>query len=421
MPEVAASAIVLVGTNHRHAPLRVREQLAVRAHGQALVQGLIERPDVLEAVGVTTCNRCELYLVGYRPEAMVEAAIEQLVAASRQPRAAIEEMIYVERDEAAARHLFAVAAGLDSLVPGEAQILAQIREALVSATDAGTTGAVTNRLFTAAVEAGKRVRNETAVGAGGASIASVATDLVRRRLGDLAGVSVLVVGAGKVADLVAAQLLARGAAPVTVANRTRERAEALARKLGRGVRVATLDGLAEAVAEVDVVVASTGSTEPVVLAEHVPPGRRRVIVDLGLPRDVDPAVAAVPGVTLANIDDLEGTVRQNIRVREGELARGHAIVCEEAADFARWVAALRVVPAITSLRALAEDIRAAEVERMDGKWAALTPADRERVDAITRGVVNKLLHRPTVRLKELAAEPQGDDYARLVSELFDLR
>jgi glutamyl-tRNA reductase len=421
MSDPGVSSIVLVGTNHRHAPVRVREQLAVRAHGEALVQALVARDDVVEAVGVTTCNRCELYLVGDDPDAMVAAALAELVDASRQPRAALEEIIYVERDEGAARHLFAVAAGLDSLVPGEAQILAQIRDAHAAAVDAGTTGTVTNRLFHAAAEAGKRVRHETAVGAGGASVATVATDLVRRRLGELDGLSVLVVGAGKVAELVAVQLHARGAAAITVANRTPERAHALAERVGGDVPVVGLDALADAVAAADVVIASTASADPVIRPEHVAPGRRRVIVDLGVPRNVDPAVAGVQGVTLVNIDDLESTVRQNIRVREGELAQGHAIVLEEAEQFSRWLAALSVVPAITSLRALAESIRTAEVARMDGKWASLTPADRERVDALTRGVVNKLLHRPTVRLKELAAERDADEYARAVAELFDLR
>ncbi len=203
--------LVLVGTNHRSAPLPVRERLAAHDHGHDLVDHVLAAEPVAEAVGLATCNRCELYLVGSRPEALREAAVERLVELSGRDRAQLEPMLYVRTGAEAAEHLFSVAAGLDSLVPGEAQILAQIRDAYASAFEWGSTGPVSNRLFHVALEAGKRVRHETAIGSGGASVASVAAEVAAERLGGLEGASVLVVGAGRVAELVAANLTARGA------------------------------------------------------------------------------------------------------------------------------------------------------------------------------------------------------------------
>jgi glutamyl-tRNA reductase len=422
-PEIPARApaLVLVGTNHRHAPLAVRERLAVEAHGRELMEGVLTDPAVAEAIALSTCNRCELYLVGDEADALAGVALERLAGYARQPRERLEAMIYVHRGVPAAAHLFAVAGGLDSLVPGEAQILSQIRDAHARARDARTAGPVSNRLFHAAVEAGKRVRSETAIGERGASVASVAAELVRRRLGDLDGLSVVLVGAGKVAELVAGHLLARGAVRLAIANRDPARAEALAARFGGRAAALPFAGLAAAIDGADVVVGSTASPEPVIRAADVRPGRRRVLVDLAVPRDIEPATAAVPGVTLVNVDDLEATVQANIRIRRGEAERAEAIVNEEAAEFGRWLAALGVVPAITSLRALAEQIRTAELERVAPKWESLTPHDRARLDRVTQVMVNKLLHRPTVRLKELAAEDDSDDYARAVTELFGLQ
>jgi glutamyl-tRNA reductase len=399
----------------------VRERLGLGEHGERLLDAVAAGPDVAEAVGLATCNRCELYLVGEDTDAIRHAALDALALEAGRGRELIEEMVYVRTDGDAAEHLFAVAAGLDSLVPGEAQILAQIRAAYAGARAAATTGPVTNRLFHAALEAGKRARAETAIGAGGASVASVAVDLVRRRLGDLDGVSALLIGAGKVAELVVAQLLARGAGPVAIANRTAGRADALAARFGPRTHAVAWDDLTAGLEGADVVIGSTASREPLVRPDDVPPGRRRIFVDLAVPRDVDPAVAALPGQTVVNVDDLEETVRANIELRHGEADLAWAIVRHEAAGFRAWLAALEVVPAITGLRALAEGIRAAELERMEGKWESLSADDRRRVENVTRGILNKLLHRPTVRLKELASESPDDDYARAVSELFGLR
>jgi glutamyl-tRNA reductase len=348
---------------------------------------------------------------------MRAAALRRLAAYAHRSEEEVEPLLYVHEGASAAEHLFAVAGGLDSMVPGEAQILAQIRESYQHALEMGSTGAVSNRLFHEALETGKRVRHETAIGRSNASVASVAAELVRERLGDLDGVRVLLVGAGKVAELAAQNLVSRGQVRLTVANHRPERAAALAERFDG--EVAPFDDLPAAVAGADVVISSTLSDGHVIAAGDVPPGPR-VLVDLAVPRDIDPAAAGVEGVTLVNIDDLEETVRRNIGLRRSEADRAYAIVDEQAGGFRRWLAALEVVPAITQLRALAEQIRIAELERMEARWEHLSPADRERLDQLTRSMLNKLLHRPTVRLK-LAAEQGEPSHVAVVNELFGLQ
>jgi glutamyl-tRNA reductase len=410
--------LLLVGTSHRHAPIAVREQLAAQAHGRRLIEAVVAEDAVIEAVGLSTCNRCELYMVGSDPADMREAALRRLAEYAHRTEEEVAPLLYVREGAEAAEHLFEVAGGLDSLVPGEAQILAQIREAYAGALEMGSTGTVSNRLFHEALEAGKRVRHETAIGRSNASVASVAAELVRERLGDgLDGATVLIVGAGKVAELVAQNLSSRGGVRIVVANRSRERATALAERFDGAVT--SLDDLPRAVAEADVVVSSTLSDEYLIRASDVPPGRR-VLVDLALPRDIDPAVAEVDGVTLVNLDDLEETVLRNIGLRQVEAEQAYAIVAEQVAEFRRWLAALEVVPAIRQLRAYAEQIRRDELARMDGRWESLSDADRERIDQLTRSMLNKLLHRPTVRLKELAAENADAPHVETMTELFGL-
>jgi glutamyl-tRNA reductase len=412
----STAQLVLVGTNHTRAPVAVRERLAAHDHGRELLEHLTGSSDVAEAVGLSTCNRCELYMVGADAGAMREAAVGGLGRLSGHAAERLEPMLYVHQGELAARHLFGVAGGLDSMVPGEAQILAQIREAYESAYEWDTTGPVTNRLFHQALEAGKRVRHETAIGEGGASPASVAAELAADRLGhELATARVLVVGAGRVAELVVANLAARGVGSIAVTNRDASRAAALASRFG-GQAVDFAD-LRRAIAAADVVVASTSAREPLIAPGDVPPGRR-VLIDLAVPRDIHPDVAAVDGASLHTIDDLEAVVERTISLRHGEADRAHEIVAAQATGFRDWMAALEVVPAIISLRAHAERIRVSELER--ARLGDLSDAERERLDALTRGIVNKLLHRPTVRLKQLAAEDGSAPYAEAVTELFGL-
>jgi glutamyl-tRNA reductase len=249
-------------------------------------------------------------------------------------------------------------------------------------------------------------------------VASVAAEVASERLGGIAGASVLVVGAGRVAELVVANLTARGAGNLSVANRDPDRAAALAARFG-GTAI-PWDDLARAADEADVVVSSTAAPGHVITAAGLTPGRRRLLIDLAVPRDVDPAAAELEGTTVVDLDGLEAAVRRTLELRLGESGRARAIVAEQAAEFRDWMAALRVVPAITSLRDHAERIRAEELRRMEQRWETLSPADRERLDAMTRTMLNKLLHEPTVRLKQLAAADRSGPYADAVTELFGL-
>jgi glutamyl-tRNA reductase len=322
-------------------------------------------------------------------------------------------------DEAAALHLFRVAAGLDSLVPGEGEILGQVRAAF----EAGTTGPVLDRVFRQALHAGKKVRAETAIAESPASVSSAAGALAQQVFGRLDGCRVLLVGAGHVAELAARSLAARGAAIAYVANRSPQRAAELAGRFGgRGIDLARVR---EVLAEVDVVVSSTGSPGRVLAQPDVEAalssrkGRPLFLIDLAVPRDLDPAIHDLDACYLYDMDDLESVVASSLAGRRREAARAEAIVAEEAERFREWQASREVVPAIASLRAWAEEVRAGELARVRGRLG-LSESQEEAVESITAQIVNKLLHPPTVRLKEAAAGADGGGYAQAVRHLFDL-
>jgi glutamyl-tRNA reductase len=309
-------------------------------------------------------------------------------------------------------HLFRVSAGLDSLVPGESEILGQVRAAY----DAAKPGPFLDRVFQQALALGKRVRTETAIGESPASVPSAAAALAQQVFGKLEGRRVLVVGAGRTAELAAGNLSARGASIAYVANRTREAATELAARFGG--RAIGLDAITDKIAEVDVVLASTGSPAARIGAADVPSRRKHPLffIDIAVPRDVDPAVRELDGCYLYDIDDLESVVAETLAGRRAEAEHAERLVALEAQRFKEWRASLDVVPAIASLRAHAEDIRSAEV----AKLGALPEDERRTIDALTTQLVNKLLHLPTVRLKEAAAESDGTRYADAVRHLFGL-
>jgi glutamyl-tRNA reductase len=402
--------LVLVGTSHHHAPVDVRERLVA---GVDLVDEL--PPE--EAVCLSTCNRTELYL------AAEEAASAEAAAAHALTRLAgveLEPLLYRLRDEAAALHLFRVAAGLDSLVPGEGEILGQVRAAY----EEGRVGPLLDRLFRQALHVGKRVRAETAIGESPTSVASAAAALAQQVFGELAGRRVLLIGAGKTGEQAARSLLARGAEIGAVANRSTARAAGLARRVGG--RPIALERVADELAGVDVVVSATSSAGVVLRKEDVAGAievRRGVplfLIDIAVPRDLDPAIDELDDCYLYDIDDLEAVVEAGLagRRREGEAAE--AMVAQEAQRFGSWLASRDVVPAITQLRARAEEIRRAELARAQGKLDRLSDADRHAVESLTAQIVNKLLHLPTVRMKEAAAGANGAVYADAVRRLFGL-
>jgi glutamyl-tRNA reductase len=407
--------LTLVGLSHRGTPVAVRERAFVPLPQAAELAASLA--DAGESVCLSTCNRTELYVVGEEGERRALAVLESISGLAGDELRAV---VYRLRDEAAALHLFRVAAGLDSLVPGEGEILGQVRAAF----EAGTTGPVLDRLFRQALHAGKKVRAETAIAESPASVSSAAAALAQQVFGRLDECRVLLVGAGHVAELAARSLAARGASIAYVANRSPHRAAELASSFaGEGIG---LDRAVAVLGEIDVVVSSTGSPgwvlghDEVEAALHARKGRPLFLIDLAVPRDLDPAIHELGACYLYDIDDLESVVASSLAGRRREAARAEAIVAEEAESFREWQASREVVPAIASLRAWAEEVRAAELARVRGRLG-LSASQEEAVESITAQIVNKLLHPPTVRLKEAAAGADGGGYAQVVRHLFDLR
>jgi glutamyl-tRNA reductase len=392
--------LVLVGTSHHHAPVELREQVALDSdEAQALASRLAENGR--EAVCLSTCNRTELYVAALDADDAEGAAAAAL--ASLGPE--IEPALYRLRDRAAAHHLFRVSAGLDSLVPGEGEILGQVRVAH----ELGTTGPLLDRVFRQALHAGRKVRTQTAIGESPASVSAAAAALAEQVFGSLAERSILLLGAGKVSEQAARNLRSRGAEIALVANSKTEREQ-----------------VHEQLAEVDVVIASTSApglvleVATVVKALRARRGRRLLLIDLAVPRDLDPAIGELDGCYLFDIDDLEQIVVETLSLRRREAERAEAIVAAEAQKFHEWHASLDVVPAIASLRARAEEIREAELQKAESLLGRLDESQRRAVEAVTAQIVNKLLHLPTVRMKQAAAAADGVLYAEAVRHLFGL-
>jgi glutamyl-tRNA reductase len=388
-------SVVLVGISHHQAPVELRERAALEPKRAAELAAQLAGEHG-EAVCLSTCNRTELYLADEsadEAEGRAEAALLAL-------EAELGPALYRLRGEAAALHLFRVAAGLDSLVPGEGEILGQVRVAH----ETGATGRILDRLFRQALHAGKKARSQTAIGESPASVSSAAAALAEQVFGDLRGSSILVIGAGKVGAAAVRNLVSRGASIAFVANRTTQPA-AIAAELERA----------------DVVLSSTTTDGWRLTRDQVERtlGARRgqplFLIDLAVPRDLDPAIHELDGCYLYDIDDLEAVVAETLAGRRREAERAEAIVREEADRFRDWHASLDVVPAITSLRARAEEIRAAELQR-----AKLNDAERRAAESVTAAVLNKLLHLPTIRMKQAAAAADGVIYADAVRHLFGL-
>ena len=410
-------SLVLVGISHHRAPVKLRERVALDRPGAAR---LAHDLAASEAVCLSTCNRTELYLAaddGAAGEAAAELALLELAGLAGDELA---PMLYRLRDEAAAFHLFRVAAGLDSLVPGEGEILGQVRAAY----EEGRTGSLLDRVFRQALHVGKKVRAQTAISESPASVSAAAAALAQQVFGDLTGRRILLVGAGKVSELAARNLISRGAEIAVVANRTLDNATALAGRLG--AQASSLDALREELVTADVVVASTSASDVVLRRDEVErvlgarKGRPLFFIDLAVPRDVDPAVNELDGCYLYDIDDLQAVVAETLSGRRREAERAEGIVAAEAERFREWQASLDVVPAIASLRARAEEIRTGELAKAESRLGELTEGERRAVESVTAQIVNKLLHLPTIRMKQAAAAADGVVYADAVRHLFGL-
>jgi glutamyl-tRNA reductase len=400
--------LVLVGTSHHHAPIELREQVARNG-----AEARMLATQFGEAVCLSTCNRTELYVAAEDAEQTERAAVTALVELAPE----VEGALYRLRDEAAALHLFRVAAGLDSLVPGEGEILGQVRAAYES----GSTGPLLDRLFHQALHAGKKVRAQTAIGESPASVASAAAALAERVFGDLDRSSVLLLGAGEAGEQAARALRARGARVAVVANRTLDRAQELAARVG--ATAVPLDAIESELPAVDVIIAATSASGVVLTREALERVRRRrplLCIDLAVPRDLDPAIRDLDDCFLYDIDDLEAIVAETLTLRRREAERAEAIVAEEADAFRDWQASRDVVPAIAELRARADAIRAAELRRAESRLGPLNESQRQAVEALASRIVEKLLYLPTVRMKQAAAAAEGVIYAEAVRHLFGL-
>jgi len=391
----------LVGVSHHVAPVELRERVALDLPAAAELARSLG-----EGVCLSTCNRTEIYVAGEADDAAL-AALERLAGRS------LDGLAYRLHDDDAALHLFRVAAGLDSLVPGEGEILGQVR----SAFEAVEPGPLLDHVFREALAVGKRVRSETAIGESPASVSSAAAALAAQVFGDLTGRRVLLVGAGRIGELAAANLVSRGARIAAVANRTVANAEELARRFGADA--VSLDDVAGRLGDADVVVSSTSAPDQVLCAADVPTRRRRPLffIDIAVPRDLDPAIHALDGCFLYDIDDLEAVVAETLTGRRAEAERAEQLVAEEADRFRSWHASLDVVPAIASLRARAEEIRIAELAKLRGR---LSEDERRTVESVTTQILNKLLHLPTVRMKQAAVSAEGAAYVDVVRDLFGL-
>jgi glutamyl-tRNA reductase len=415
-------SVIVLGLNHRSVPLDLLERMTVPAERlPKALHDLVSRDNVAEAVLLSTCNRTEVYIQAETFHGAVADVRNSLSELSNVPPEDFSDHLYTFHDAAAVAHLFTVAAGLDSAVLGESEILGQVRQAWEAAAEEHAAGTGLNMLFRHALEVGKRVRTETGIGRSTASVPSAAVALAGERLGGLLGRRVLVLGAGDMGEGMAVALAGAGVAEVAVANRTHERAVELADRVGG--RAVALADLPTELAEVDVLLTSTGATsvllevaelEPLVAARQ---GRPLLIVDVAVPRDVDPAAGRLPGVTLLDMDDLRAFADAGLAERRREVARVRDLVDDEVSRYRELTTTRQVVPLVVDLRTRAEEVRAAEVERLGKK---LDPEAREALDAASRSLVAKLLHEPTVRLKDAAGTPKGERLAEALRDLFDL-
>jgi glutamyl-tRNA reductase len=415
--------VLALGISYRHAPVELLERLAFTEDAfPKAYQRLAHLEAVGEGVILSTCNRVEvygdvsLYHQGFQD-------LRRFLSESRE--VAFEdfaEPLYSHYEDDAAEHLFAVASGLDSMVLGEPQILAQVRAAIRRARQERVAGPAMSGLFDQAVRVGRRVRAETAVGASPARFVEAGAELAAEYLGGLRGREVVVVGSGKMGALSIRDLQGRGVAGVTVIGRRAARAARLAARTG--ARSGTLDDLAEAVARADLLVCSTAATGVVVGREMVAarsdPGRPMFILDLAVPRDVDPTVHDLPGIRLCDIDDLRGSLVADREGVRNEVAGAEAIVREETGRYAARRREARLAPVIEALHARGEDVRAAEVRRLSSRLAGMSDRDREAVEALSRRIVRRLLHEPVVRLKDLTGRGLDDRHAQALAELFGL-
>jgi glutamyl-tRNA reductase len=417
--------LLLLGVSHRTAPVDLRERLDFSSRDVgAAVEALATRSSAAESVVLSTCNRSEIYVASASPLRARDEIVEFLTDYHQLPADAFAPHLFSFGDTEAARHLFRVAAGLDSLVVGEPQILGQVKDAFQAAAERRCTGPVLSKLFHWSFAVGKRVRSETALGEGAVSISFAAVQLARKIFGRLAGRRVLVIGAGEISTLTAQHLRAQGVGEIAIASRTTAHAEALAAAVG-GQAIAW-EQVAPALGHADIVITATGSQRPIITRAQVEgaTGRRRdplFIIDIAVPRDVEPDVGDIEQVFLYNVDDLQTIVQENLSRRAAEINQAEQIVAEEVARFTAWQRSRGAIPTVVALRERFDSIRRSELQRLESKLAGLPPETRSLFDQVTRLIVEKLLLEPTEQLKALPDEETQVAYTEAMNRLFRLR
>lgn len=419
-------SIVVFGVNHRTGPLALLERVTIADDAIAkTIHGLMSRPNIREAVVLSTCNRTEVYAVAEKFHGAYGDLRDFFCDLGGFSADELAPHLYSQHDEAAVSHLFEVAAGLDSAVLGESEILGQVRDAWNRSQREGGALSTLNLLFRHALEVGKRARSETSIGRHTSSVSHAAVDMARDGLGSVEGLTVLVVGAGDMGEGVTVALAGAGVGRVLVANRTIGRAQDLADRVGGSVT--EFYRLNETLVDADVVVTCTGAGGTVIDHEMVASAMARradrplFVVDIAVPRDVERSVGDIDGVTLLNLDDLRDWAARGQAQRAAEADAVRSIVLEEVERFAMETTARQAAPLVAQLHAAAESVRAAEIERMKRRLASLEPEQRDAVEALTKGIVAKLLHDMSVRLKDDAGTPRGERNAAAVRDLFDLR
>ena len=417
--------LILIGMNHKTAPVEIRERLQLGCgDGDPALPELLAIPEVREAVVLSTCNRVEVIARVADGEAAVDQLKQFIFRHGNLAAAELERCLYIHRDRDAVRHLFRVASSLDSLVMGEPQILGQVKEAYRRAVDHRATGVLLNRLVHHAIRTAKRVRTETGIAGNAVSVSYAAVELAKKIFGNLREKTILLIGAGEMSELAARHLLRQGVERIVIANRTYSRAEELAAAF-HGTSVA-FDRFPEVLPEVDIVIASTGAPGYVLTAEMVAAALRRrrnrllFLIDIAVPRDIDPAAGEIENVYLYNIDHLQDVVDTNRETRRAEAEKAEVIISEEVAVFEAWFNALAVVPTIVALRGKMEGIVRREFER-SAHWLGGLPAEeRSRIEGLTTSVINKILHDPISGLKEESVGKDELPYVAAVRRLFKL-
>jgi glutamyl-tRNA reductase len=417
--------IVLIGLNHKTAPVEIREKFAsVCVEGTTPLEQVSKLQPVEEVFFISTCNRMEILFTTPALDQGIGMVVRYLADIYGQTSAALKPYLYIYLDHEAVKHIFRVACSLDSMVVGESQILGQMKRAYRDAVEAKTSGVILNRVLHKSFSVAKRVRTETQIGSSAVSISYAAVKLAKKIFQDLQGKKAMLVGAGEMAELAAEHLLSQGVDEIIVANRTLDRALALARRFN-GTTI-SLDELALELKQVDIIISSTGAPEPIISFQDVKKQMRArrnrplFLIDIAVPRDIDPEVNRIDNVYLYNIDDLQGIVEMNRTERFKEATRAEHIIAAEALKFEGWLRTLEVVPTIVSLRRKAEEIRRAELRRTLGQLDSLPPEQIDALQVLTQSIVNKVLHDPILFLKRSSSRTQKDVYLDVARRLFSL-